>query len=160
MIIVKNFINKKLCQFLIKWHEEYWPQLDGNLTENHFNQNVINIHNIDKNEFKFIGARLNAEIQKISKYHYANYFQLTKWNTGCAAEAHKDIQNHIWSSILYLNDDYDGGETYYEDGSFFKPKQGRIIFFDGQYYKHGVKEVLRNPRYTLATWYKKIENNN
>ena len=97
MIIVKNFINKKLCQFLIKWHEEYWPQLDGNLTENHFNQNVINIHNIDKNEFKFIGARLNAEIQKISKYHYANYFQLTKWNTGCFAQAHKDIQNHIWS---------------------------------------------------------------
>ena len=111
MIIVKNFINKKLCQFLIKWHEEYWPQLDGNLTENHFNQNVINIHNIDKNEFKFIGARLNAEIQKISKYHYANYFQLTKWNTGCAAEAHKDIQNHIWSSILYLNNNFTGGET-------------------------------------------------
>ena len=58
-----------------------------------------------------------------------------------------------------LSEDLDE-ENYYEDGSFFKPKQGRIIFFDGQYYKHGVKEVLRNPRYTLATWYKKIENNN
>ena len=49
-------------------------QLDGNLTENHFNQNVINIHNIDKNEFKYIGGKLNYEIQKISKYHYVAIF--------------------------------------------------------------------------------------
>ena len=30
----------------------------------------------------------------------------------------------------------------------------RIIFFDGQYYTHGVKPVLKNERYTIATWYK------
>ena len=152
MIIVKNFINKKLCQFLIKWHEEYWPQLDGNLTENHINQNVINIHNIDKNEFKFIGARLNAEIQKISKYHYANYFQLTKWNTGCAAEAHKDIQNHIWSSILYLNNNFTGGETIVGD-EIVKPETGKLIIFEGAKLTHSVNMVTKGVRYTIPCWY-------
>ena len=152
MIIVKNFINKKLCQFLIKWHEEYWPQLDGNLTENHFNQNVINIHNIDKNEFKYIGAKLNYEIQKISKYHYANYFQLTKWNTGCFAQAHKDIQNHIWSSILYLNDNFTGGETIVGD-EIVKPETGKLIIFEGAKLSHSVNKITKGVRYTIPCWY-------
>ena len=152
MIIVKNFINKKLCQFLIKWHEEYWPQLDGNLTENHFNQNVINIHNIDKNEFKYIGAKLNYEIQKISKYHYANYFQLTKWNTGCFAQAHKDIQNHIWSSILYLNNNFTGGETIVCD-EIVKPETGKLIIFEGAKLSHSVNKITKGVRYTIPCWY-------
>ncbi len=152
MNIVKNFINKKLCQQLIKWHEEYWPQLDGNLTENHFNQNVINIHNIDKNEFKFIAARLNGEIQKISKYHYANYFQLTKWNTGCSAPAHKDIKNHIWSSILYLNDNFTGGETIVGD-EVVKPETGKLIIFEGAKLTHSVNVITKGVRYTIPCWY-------
>ena len=142
MIIVKNFINKKLCQSLIKWHEEYWPQLDGNLTENHFNQYVINIHNIDKDIFKLIGAKLNYEIQKISKNHYANYFQLTKWNTGCEAEAHKDIQNHIWSSILYLNSNFKGGETIVGD-EVVKPETGKLIIFEGAKITHSVNKITK-----------------
>jgi predicted 2-oxoglutarate/Fe(II)-dependent dioxygenase YbiX len=60
------------------------------------------------------------------------------------------------SSILYLNDDYEGGETNYEDGTIFKPKKGRLLFFDGKYHKHGVNKVRNNIRYTVATWYKKI----
>ena len=152
MIIVKNFINKKLCQFLIKWHEEYWPQLDGNLTENHFNQNVINIHNIDKNEFKYIGAKLNYEIQKINNKHYVNYFQLTKWNTNCYALPHKDTGNNIWSSILYLNDNFIGGETIVNK-KIVKPETGKLIIFKGAKLSHSVNKITKGVRYTIPCWY-------
>ena len=60
------------------------------------------------------------------------------------------------SSILYLNNDYEGGETYLEDGTLFKPREGRVLFLDGLYYGHGVSTVLKKERYTLAVWYKSL----
>lgn len=154
MIIVKNFISKKICNNLIKWHEEYWPQLesDKELTEEHYGQYVINIHNVDKDVFKLIGAKLNYEIQKISKNHYANYYQLTKWNTGCWALPHKDIKNHIWSSILYLNSNFKGGETIVGD-EVVKPESGKLIIFQGAKITHSVNKITKGFRYTVPCWY-------
>ena len=68
-------------------------------------------------------------------------------------------QKTTLTSITYLNDDYTGGQTYYEDGTIFKPKKGRGLFFNGQYHKHGVKPVSKNIRYVVAAWYKKIQLN-
>ena len=52
MIIVKNFISKKICKDLINWHKEYWPKLksDNELTEEHYGQYVINIHYVDNDD--------------------------------------------------------------------------------------------------------------
>jgi len=55
----------------------------------------------------------------------------------------------------YLNENYKGGQTYFKDGTIFSPKTGRMLFFDGKYYFHGVKEILSNDRYVLVIWYKK-----
>ena len=70
-----------------------------------------------------------------------------------------DSDETTLSSITYLNDNFDGGRTYFEDGTTFIPKKGRSIFFDGQYYKHGVSKVENNIRYVVATWYKKLNTN-
>lgn len=70
------------------------------------------------------------------------------------------IQDHLskWSghlsSVIYLNDNYEGGELYFKDhGVSIKPEAGDYITFPGnRHYQHGVKEVSGAVRYTLSTW--------
>ncbi len=58
------------------------------------------------------------------------------------------------SSVIYLNDNYDGGELYFKDHDIsIKPEAGDYITFPGnRHYQHGVKEVSGAVRYTLSTW--------
>ena len=58
----------------------------------------------------------------------------------------------VMTSITFLNDDYKGGELYFEDGLTILPKSGRTVYFDGRANKHGVKQISGN-RFTLAIWY-------
>jgi predicted 2-oxoglutarate/Fe(II)-dependent dioxygenase YbiX len=59
------------------------------------------------------------------------------------------------SSILYLNDDYEGGELYFEGLDLLvKPKANQLIFFpSGAEFRHEVKPVIKGDRYTLASFY-------
>ncbi len=59
------------------------------------------------------------------------------------------------TSVLYLNDDYEGGEIYFD---FFdisiKPKQGDILMYPTTFeYKHGVNKVIGD-RYAIVFWFK------
>ena len=159
-----NFILKSDCEKLIKFfNKRKKKKLIKHETGNKVFNVVLNLNteNYFLNNFKKLIKDLNY-ISKMLNYSKTEYTHLVKWPVNCDQKLHKDFayKHTTLASILYLNDDYKGGETYLEDGSFFKPKQGRIIFFDGQYYSHGVKPVLNNERYTIATWYKQIENNN
>jgi hypothetical protein len=60
-----------------------------------------------------------------------------------------------YSSILYLNDGYQGGELYFEElGLLVKPKANQLVFFpSGFEFRHEVKPVLSGDRYTLASFY-------
>jgi len=62
------------------------------------------------------------------------------------------------SGLLYLNDDYEGGELVFPDqGLSIKPESGSLIFFEGDHKKpHGVNMVISGPRYNLITFYKPI----
>jgi Rps23 Pro-64 3,4-dihydroxylase Tpa1-like proline 4-hydroxylase len=59
------------------------------------------------------------------------------------------------SSILYLNDNYEGGELYFEEFDLLiKPKANQLVFFpSGSEFRHEVKPVLSGDRYTLASFY-------
>lgn len=75
---------------------------------------------------------------------------------GVGHRAHVDDgkDNTSLTSITFLNDNYDGGHTFFSNGEEVKPKVGRTIFFDGVEHVHGVTEVQRSNRFTLALWYK------
>jgi hypothetical protein len=69
---------------------------------------------------------------------------------------HIDNQEHmekpiLWGAVLYINDNYTGGEIYYPDYEYeYKPKSGSIVFHSGQT-KHGVKKVTEGNRYCAAS---------
>jgi hypothetical protein len=58
------------------------------------------------------------------------------------------------SSVIYLNDDYTGGELYFPDHDLtIKPEAGDYITWPGSgWYVHGVNQVNDGVRFTLSTW--------
>jgi hypothetical protein len=61
----------------------------------------------------------------------------------------------VLTSITYLNENFVGGDTYFEDGAIIKPVIGRTLVFNGMKYVHGVKEILSGTRWTVPIWYEK-----
>lgn len=65
-----------------------------------------------------------------------------------------------YASILYLTDDHNGGELFFENLDIsLKPKPRDLLFFPGDSkHKHGVKHVLDGPtRYVIVGFVKKID---
>ena len=143
-----KFLNKKECKELIKLYE-------SNPTPQRFNTTYpmfLTIGQLPKLEDKInkIGMQINKSV--------IDWFQIVKWpasHPGKQLHFDQTSSDTILSSILYLNSDFEGGHTYFEDGTSIAPKTGRIIFFDGNYYYHGVSSINNKDRYTLAAWYKK-----
>jgi predicted 2-oxoglutarate/Fe(II)-dependent dioxygenase YbiX len=60
-----------------------------------------------------------------------------------------------YAALVYLSDDYEGGEIYFPDyGIDIKPSPGDLIFFPGtEKYRHGVREIASGSRYVLMTFF-------
>jgi len=91
---------------------------------------------------------------------------LTTWNTGAEAPLHND--NHPGAefvqltTVIYLNDDYEGGIIYFPEFDFsHKPQRGDAIIFPTfskeHEYNHGVTKITSGTRYTLALWHTSYE---
>ena len=86
--------------------------------------------------------------------HFDNNF-LAFEQQGISPEFHPDSPEIIFSSILYLNDDWEGGEIYFPRlNKIIKPEKGDLIYFpsDSVIAEHGVKKILGSERVTFATW--------
>lgn len=71
--------------------------------------------------------------------------------------AHHDhgVSSRVLSVVMYLNDDYDGGEIEFRQSNVkIKPEAGSIIFFPSNFlYIHEVMKVSNGTRYALPHWY-------
>ena len=90
-----------------------------------------------------------------------------KYEKGQRFRMHSDmsyVRNGVECSfktfIIYLNDDFIGGETEFIVGSKIKPKQGSLLVFDHQL-KHQGNPVLQGTKYVLRTdiMYRQDRNN-
>lgn len=116
---------------------------------------------------------IDPALSKKLGFWYSNYLgtknirafpellQFTIWPTSSLQDLHFDDtrDNTILTSITYLNDDYKGGQTFFENGITVKPQIGKTIFFDGKKYKHGVNKIIQGNRYVCAFWYTNKINN-
>ncbi len=80
-----------------------------------------------------------------------NGYIATKYNEGIGMATHLDSQEgEEMGALMYLNDDYEGGELTYTapDGSehAVKAKKGDMIYCPS-WYPHGVNKVTRGTRY-------------
>ncbi len=88
-----------------------------------------------------------------------------KWDVGGFANPHSDnsdndgnpnaFEINKYVAILYLNNDYDGGELYFPDHNIeFKPSARSLVIFPGGVENiHGVKEITSGVRYTMVSFW-------
>jgi predicted 2-oxoglutarate/Fe(II)-dependent dioxygenase YbiX len=65
-----------------------------------------------------------------------------------------NISEDAIAFILYLNDEFDGGETVFENETTIKPKKGRLLVFSNGIILHKVNLITKGERYALAGWFK------
>ncbi len=122
-------------------HSELWEivrWIEGNFQEPHvdhidpeFDLNSVDIANVPE-ECKYFFEERNIEKYK------------------------KLFTNKAFTSIIYLNDDYVGGELYFPQHNNFeiKPKKGTMLIFSGTIDNmHGIKEITSGTRYTHVTFW-------
>lgn len=86
-------------------------------------------------------------------------WQLVHWPRGMEMPLHddhggkKEFPHRDYSAVIYLNDSYTGGETFFSDGSDVSPRMGRLVIFKGGTEKHGVRKVENGDRWTSVTWF-------
>lgn len=71
----------------------------------------------------------------------------------------KMFQTKHYSSLIYLNDDYEGGELYFPEHNFsIKPEVGTLICLKGDEHSlHGVKKIESGTRYTVSLFWEDTE---
>ena len=154
-LIIDKFLTPEECQSTIKYYESH--KKDAKSFRDVFPLPLFDQLVLDEktnNNLSFLNIKLNKIAKEFNSQ--VDWLQIVKWPIGAHQELHIDDASDktTLSSIVYLNDEFEGGQTYFEEGTIFKPKIGRGLFFNGQYYKHGVLPVKKHIRYVVATWYK------
>jgi len=146
-----NWLNEG--QTILFWGDRTIPLI--NLVDNaddkeYTKQLVLKIHD----ELRVLFKRKFACDQEV----FCDQIGVVRWPVGSWQMPHVDQVlnlNRICGSVIYLNDDYEGGETFYP---FFdkamKPLKGKMFAHspDNEHF-HGVTKIGKCTRYTItSTW--------
>ena len=80
-----------------------------------------------------------------------------RWPVGTFMKPHidphrPDQEPDLFAAVLYLNDDYIGGHTGFEECEV-KPETGKLLVFSNSIYKHHVTKIKGVERFALNIWY-------
>ena len=149
MIIKKDYITNKDCDHLIRYYED---NLDKTFLYERNNTNPLIVKNSDNIKIKSILSKIENDFLQEYNAKLIDHVEIVKWPVSTKMENHTDHDNDKFAFILYLNDDYDGGETVIHDVATIKPEKGKLITFTGNKYIHGVNEIKNKDRYTMIGW--------
>ena len=115
--------------------------------------------------FQKRATRMLEEFYALTHPLWTDTVQLNIWERGSFLPCHTDYSNpdgsahstpwRDFSSIVYLNDDYEGGELYFTaQDKVLKPTKGMLVAFSaGYHHEHGVLKVTRGRRITMPAFY-------
>jgi len=151
MIIIKdNLLDLNTCNSLINFF-----QMNESKTQKWRDTFVLNIQEVDNQFCKKLCYFYSSFLSSKGLIVYPDRVQIVKWPINSFQDLHIDLtkKETVYTSITYLNDNLEGGNTCLEGDISVKPKTGRAFFFNGKEYKHGVSKISNGIRYTLAIWY-------
>lgn len=122
---------------------------------------------LTENSFSEVNDRLGKAVKMVfDKEVSPTSIHAQRWQKGASANPHSDntdsngnlieeLSNLKYVGILYLNDDYSGGELYFPDHQIeIKPSPGSMyIFSGGTDNVHGVKEITGGTRYSIVSFW-------
>lgn len=178
---VENFISAEEAAEIIDFVKAIEPWENGGT--DFWDNRSLNAINIYMHRDKEMGEklynirqRLGEEIKRLYDLPavYPDLFQVVRWFPGMEQPPHSDDmtdayehEKHLTSwfnhrefgAIIYLNDDYSGGHTYYPNHNFdIKPEVGKLAVHPGDpEHLHGVTKIDGSVRYTLASFWTQDE---
>jgi hypothetical protein len=159
---IKNFISKEECESILSIIKKSNttdtgtdPQWDGKF---YTTPDVTTKLEPIVNEItKTIQDQYQVSVELIINGSIA----VVRWTKGEKMSAHVDdlgIENYHITGLVYLNNDYEGGEiNFITQDLTLKPDAGDLVMFPGNlHYAHEVKEITSGERFTIPVWYKYI----
>jgi predicted 2-oxoglutarate/Fe(II)-dependent dioxygenase YbiX len=162
--IHENFLTDDIYQPL-KHFAETTELYDLAVNNTIWNQRIVHAGNCPT-EIKTLGKKyvelVRNTIQtqfEITKPLYTDILCFNRWRVGDIQHPHADDGNGFdwrkFGCVLYLNEDYEGGNIYFPNQqTSLKPKTNTLAFFPGDdEFLHGVTQITSGIRYTLSTFW-------
>jgi prolyl 4-hydroxylase len=170
--VIEDFISKEDCEYLVKTAilSNLWESGGSEFWDNR----VINYDKMRQFDRNATVIMLDANIrcgQKLKELYdleevYSDTLQIIRWFPGMSQPPHADdmsntdiegFDHRAFGSIIYLNDAYEGGHTYYPNFDYeVTPKAGALAVHPGDpEHLHGVTEIKDGMRYTIASFWTK-----
>lgn len=167
-----NFIDNNTCNFIINSvkDSEAWEKIPNDF----WDKRIININTAYNKIGKDFGDLITKISQKtkdfiekeysLDKKIEPNVVTICRWFPGMNQPPHADdmtntdikgLEGRVFGAIIYLNQDYKGGKTYYPDYNIeINPEVGKIAVHPGDpSHMHGVTTIEGNTRYTIASFW-------
>jgi len=173
IFFIKNFLTSAECDSYInfgntKGFEEAKVGIQGSQVMNKGIRNNDRLLFFDLELATTLWERVKNLIpEKMENYKVADLnemFRIYKYTKGQRFKMHRDgsyerneQERSFFSFIMYLNDDFEGGETEFRKLFSIKPEKGAALLFHHPY-RHEGKEILSGTKYVLRTdiMYKKV----
>ena len=155
ILIFDNLISENQANYCIQKAMSSKPTIEHHGRFCYSNEQLF----MQDEPFRDIMGSIISQAKEISSLLEVDWSEINYWPSGSHHVLHQDTASiqTTFASITYLNVNYRGGETYFEDGTTISPQVGRTVFFDGINYKHGVRSICHGERFTLPIWYKTID---
>lgn len=142
-----NFLTEDECSLLIGLGESGDLNF-GTVQNNKLGYRKAKVTWFDlKNEFT---NKIRIKVSELSGIPLENQekFHFVKYNVSGEYKVHHDGNNRIKTALIYLNDGYDGGETYFPRvDRTIKPETGKLIIWNN-YNEDGTK-ILESDKHGL-----------
>ena len=165
-LLVDDFVTVEEREHVIDWYHEHSDKV-GKFKNTTTTYRMIGDSNKDGcpvEEATPIVRNIWDRLDTFARNEYScelQWAQVYKWPPGSFMDMHHDVASRVTTltSVLWLNEDFMGGELQFRDGTTFVPVSGRAIWYDGIKNHHRVRKVNRGTRWAIAAWYKDIECN-
>lgn len=170
--VLPNFLSKEDCDYVINSVSKIEPWEGGG--NDFWSNRALNIPTIRKTIDAKAADIVSTAIVRlkqsiVSEYNldkevYQDIAQVIRWFPGMEQPPHADdmtnteykgLEHRVFGAIIYLNDNYSGGHTYYPQHNFeIVPKAGTLAIHPGDVdHLHGVTKIGENTRYTIASFW-------
>jgi 2OG-Fe(II) oxygenase superfamily len=155
--IKQSAVDTEWCRQLAERIEKHWltSKAQG-LDPNGFDQGARTMDITQDPIARWVQSVLEADLRVKLTLDQA---ELQCWPTTAPGSP---LHRHNWNgrehgdynSLLYLNQDFTGGQFYTDGGLMLKPTTGTLTFFLGRDQLHGVRPVSGKNRYTAIFWWR------
>ena len=136
------------------------PELDGDYGAIYLGGDVspVDIKLTNDELFSSVIANVTKICKSFDSDIQLDYCGVIRWPTGTFMKPHYDKSDmyspNTLAAFLYLNDDYIGGHTQFDnlDESVWfdvRPKSGKLLIFSNREYLHHVSKVESGTRYVI-----------